>query len=104
MSSLTTLSKENILQVIASQEKRIAKLEALLQGQQIGTVRIANASIGSAKIQSLSVSKLTTGVLSANTLVYIGAPGSGNYIEQDGGEVRIVMYKDAIPQMVMGSE
>lgn len=104
MPELNTLSKADILQVIAGQERRIAKLEAIMQGQPIATVRIANAAITDAKIVSLSVDKLTTGQLSVSTIVYIGDPDSGDYIEEDGGNVRIVMYKDDISQLIIGNE
>ncbi len=104
MSNLTTLSRDDIFDVIAAQERRIARLEAMLQGQPIATVRIADAAITNAKIVSLSVDKLTTGQLSVATTVYIGDPDSGDYIEESGGDVRIVMYKDDIPQLIIGNE
>jgi hypothetical protein len=69
--SLNTLTKDNILQMIASQERRIEHLEALLQGQPIGTVRIADAAITNAKIQDVSADKITTGTLRVNTTIFI---------------------------------
>lgn len=104
MAELNTLSKDDILQIIAGQERRIAKLEALTQGQPIATVRIANAAITDAKIVSLSVDKLTTGILSVSTVVYIGDPASGDYIEENGGTLQIIMYKDFIGQLLIGDE
>jgi hypothetical protein len=100
--SLNTLIKDNILQMIASQERRIEHLEALLQGQPIGTARIADAAITNAKIVSLSVDKLISGQLSVSTIVYIGDPDGGDYIEEDGGNSRILMYKDYIPKLLIG--
>lgn len=66
-----TLSATDILDVIASQEKRIKKLEALLQGQPISVVRIADASITSAKIESLSADKIETGTLSVGVAIKV---------------------------------
>lgn len=74
MSNLTTLTKDSILQIIAEQELRIKKLEALLQGQPIGTVRIADAAITSAKIQSVSADKITTGTLSVGVAIKVRNP------------------------------
>lgn len=71
MSNLNTLSKDDILQIIAAQEKRINKLEALLQGQPIDTARIATAAITNAKIGSVSASKITTGSLQVNVAITI---------------------------------
>lgn len=55
MSGISTLEKDNLLRVIARYGERIAKIESMLQGQQVGTVRIADAAITTAKIQDLSV-------------------------------------------------
>ncbi len=74
MNSLTTLTKDSILQIIAEQEKRIKKLEALLQGQPIGTARIADAAITTAKIVSVSADKITTGTLSVGVAITVRNP------------------------------
>ena len=71
MNNLNSLTKDNILQIIAAQEKRIKKLENLLQGQPIGTVRIADASITSAKIATISADKITTGTLQVGVAITI---------------------------------
>jgi hypothetical protein len=102
--SLNSLSKDDILDIFAAQDRRIKRLEALLQGQPLSVVKIANASIEDAKIVSLSVDKLTSGRLSVSTIVYIGDEGSGDYIEEDGGNGRIVMYKDDVAQLLIGEE
>jgi hypothetical protein len=75
MAGLNSLSKADILQIIAAQEKRIKKLESLLQGVPIGTVRIADAAITSAKIESLSADKITTGTLSVGVAIKVRNPG-----------------------------
>jgi hypothetical protein len=72
--SLNTLTKDNILQMIASQERRIEHLESLLQGQPIGTVRIADAAITSAKIDTISADKITTGTLNVGVAIKIRNP------------------------------
>ena len=74
MANLNSLSKEDILQIISAQEKRIKKLEALLQGQPIGTVRIADAAITSAKIDTISADKITTGTLNVGVAITIRNP------------------------------
>jgi hypothetical protein len=74
MASLNSLSKDDILQIISAQEKRIKKLEALLQGQPIGTVRIADAAITSAKIDTISADKITTGTLNVGVAIMIRNP------------------------------
>lgn len=83
MSSLNTLSADDVLRIIGEQEKRIKNLENLLQGQPIGTVRIANAAITSAKILSLSANKITTGTLRVNVAIKIGQTVLIGY--QEGG-------------------
>jgi hypothetical protein len=74
MANLNSLSKDDILQIITAQEKRIKKLEALLQGQPIGTVRIADAAITGAKIGTISADKITTGTLNVGVTILIRNP------------------------------
>jgi hypothetical protein len=69
--SLNTIEQDNILEVVARQEQRIAQLEAMLNGQGIRMARIADASITDAKIQSLSADKITTGTLSVGVTIRI---------------------------------
>lgn len=69
--SLNTIEQDNILEVVASQERRIAQLEAMLNGQGIRTAKIADASITSAKIKSISADKITTGTLQVGVSIYI---------------------------------
>lgn len=102
--ALNTLEEKNILRDIAKIEKDIELLEALLSGAPISVVRIADASITNAKIQSLSVDKLTSGQLSVSTDVYIGDPGSGDYIIESGGDLNIVMYKNYVAQLIIGDD
>lgn len=79
MSSLTSITKDSILQVIAAQEVRIKKLEGLLQGQPIDKVRIARAAITDAKIESVSADKITTGSLQVTVAILIkNNDGTGN--------------------------
>jgi hypothetical protein len=66
--SVTATDLNNILQRL---NKRVEQLELLLQGQPIAVVRIADASITNAKIQSLSVDKLETGTLSVLVSIYL---------------------------------
>jgi len=100
--SVNNLQKDDLERLLADTTRRLRRLEAILQGQPLSIVKIANASITDAKIVSLSVDKLTTGRLSVGTIVYIGDEESGDYIVEDGGNGRIVMYKDDVPQLLIG--
>jgi hypothetical protein len=71
MSNNNTLQAKDLLQILAEQERRIKQLELILQGQPISIVRIADASITSAKIESLSADKITTGTLSVGVAITI---------------------------------
>jgi hypothetical protein len=86
MININSLSKKTILDIIAAQEGRIKKLEALLQGQPIGTVRIADAAITSAKIDSVSADKITTGTLSVQVAITIRNP-------EDTGDAVLIGYQ-----------
>lgn len=70
---------------------------------EIITAMLADGAVTNAKISSISADKITTGQLSASAYIYTGSVASGNYIEQDGGNVRIVMYKSGTPSLVIGS-
>jgi hypothetical protein len=100
--NLNSVTKNDLLQIVNNQEKRIVRLEAMLQGQPIGTARIADAAITTAKIVSLSVSKLTSGQLAVGTNVDIGDVSSGDYIREDGTNIRITMFKDDVCQFLFG--
>jgi hypothetical protein len=69
--SLNSLEQDNILRVVARQEERIKKLEAILTGQGLRTANIADAAITNAKVESLSADKITTGTLSVEVSIYI---------------------------------
>lgn len=69
--NLNSIEQDNIISVVNRQEERIARLEALLNGQGIRTARIADASITNAKIASLSADKITTGTLTATVAIKI---------------------------------
>ena len=71
--SLNSIEQDNIISVVNRQEERIARLEALLNGQGIRTAKIADASITDAKIVSLSANKITAGdlIVAVDILVLI---------------------------------
>jgi len=103
--SLNSIEQDNILRVVARQEERIQRLEAMLNGQGIRTARIADASITDAKIASLSADKITAGIISV--LAQLGGEsGDKARIELDGENTRIVLYENyndsANPQIVIG--
>jgi hypothetical protein len=102
--STNTVQAQDILRQIQSLTDRIKLIEGLLQGQPFGTVRIKDAAITNAKIVSVSADKITTGQLSVLTTIDLGDTGSGNYIRQDGGNVRFLMYRASIPQFIIGEQ
>jgi len=69
--SLNSIEQDNLLRVVARQEERIQRLEAMLNGQGIRTAKIADASITDAKIASLSADKITTGTLGVSVAIKI---------------------------------
>lgn len=69
--SLNTIEQNNLQREVDLQDKRIARLEALLSGQPVGTARIADAAVTNAKIQSLSADKITTGTLKVEVSLFI---------------------------------
>jgi hypothetical protein len=107
--SLNTIEQDNILEIVARQEKRIAQLEAMLNGQSIRTARIADASITNikikdasitdAKIVSLSADKITAGEIIV--AVDIGSPSSG-YIRLDGDNNRIIVNDGTNNRILIG--
>ena len=76
--NLSVIEQARLARQIAYTTDRIARLEKILQGQPIGIVRLANAIITNAKIQTLSADKLTTGSVSVGTEIKV-SDGS-NYI------------------------
>ena len=88
-SDLNKVSAEDLYSILNSLNNRIAKLEGLLQGQPINIVRIADASITNAKIDSLAADKITTGTLAVSVAIYIRNAGDtanqGVIGYQDGG-------------------
>lgn len=97
--SLNSIEQDNIISVVNRQEERIARLEALLNGQGIRTAKIADASITDAKIVSLSANKITAGDLIV--AVDIGNPASG-YVRLDGTNNRIIVNDGTTNRIVIG--
>jgi len=84
--SINTLQKDQLERLLADTTRRIRRLEAILQGQPISIVKIADAAITNAKIQSMSADKITTGTLS----VFVGL-GEDGKIKMEGDENRILI-------------
>lgn len=97
--SLNSIEQDNIISVVNRQEERIARLEALLNGQGIRTARIADASITDAKITSLSANKITAGDIIV--AVDIGNPASG-FVRLDGVNNRIIVNDGTTNRIVIG--
>ena len=68
---LNTVTKEDLMEILQRLNSRVSELEKILQGQPINIVRIADASITNAKIDTLAVDKLTTGTLAVAVSIYI---------------------------------
>lgn len=77
---LNTLSSNDLLKILAGLERRLGKLEGILQGQPISGVRI----------DSLSVNKLTGGTMTA--VAYLGGGSGGGYVKIDGENNAIFVY------------
>lgn len=97
--SLNTLEKADIMRIVSDIAERLAKIERMLQGQPIGTVRIDDASVTNAKIVSLAADKITAGDLIV--AVDVGDPATG-YTRLDGDNNRIVVHDGTNPRVVIG--
>lgn len=69
--ALTTLEQQNLIRVIARMQEQLNKLQAQLSGVPIGTVRIKDLAVTDAKINELSVDKLTAGTLRTTTSITV---------------------------------
>jgi hypothetical protein len=102
MAGFNVLEQAKLNRRLATNSDRIKRLESFLKGQLLGTVRFDDASITNAKVGSLGADKLTTGQLAVGTNFDIGDVGGGDYIRKSGTDLRILMYKNDIPQLVIG--
>lgn len=84
--NLNTLEKDQLLRIVSRLEERARKLERILQGVPIGTVRI----------DSLSVSKLVSGILNTNANL-----GEEN-IQIDGVNHRILINDGSYDRILIG--
>jgi hypothetical protein len=69
--NINSISANDLNTILQRLNTRVEQLERLLQGQPISVVRIADASITNAKIESLGVDKLETGTLAVNVSIFI---------------------------------
>ncbi len=97
--ALNTLEKLLLDRQVARLTGAVRRIERMLQGQPIDTVRIADLAVTSAKIASLAVSKLTVGVFSE--IMDVGTPASGS-VKIDGENNRIVVEDATDPRIVIG--
>ena len=100
MDNFNALEKAALLRKISFDKARITRLENLLKGSGLTTVHFADASIDEAKIGSMSVDKLISGLLSITTEFNVGS--GDNYLQMIGGDNQILMYNNGICQMVIG--
>ena len=98
MSKLNVIEQSNLIRVVQRLTDRIAKLEAMLQGQPVGTARIADAAITNAKINDLSADKITAGTISVTVNL-----GEEN-IEIDGEENRILINDGTNDRILIGKQ
>lgn len=96
--SLNVIDRENLLRVIQRLTDRISKLEAMLQGQPVGTARIADAAITNAKINDLSADKITAGTISVgvnigDANVRIDGLKAHMIVQDDDGDDRVLVGK-----------
>lgn len=97
--NLTTLEKDQLLRLVARLAERVATLERTLSGVPVSTVRIADLSVTNAKIDSVSVDKLTAGNLivdvnfgDAENMRFSGEDNA-IYITDIAGDDRILLGK-----------
>lgn len=88
MSKLNVIEQSNLIRVVQRLTDRISKLEAMLQGQPVGTARIADAAITNAKINDLSADKITAGTISVGVNI-----GEAN-VRIEGDEARMIVQDD----------
>lgn len=88
-SNLSSLDKAQLSRIIARLDERVRKVERILQGQPIATVRIADAAISTAKIQDASITNAKIGSLSADKIT------TGTLTVKDGTEKANVSVLDA---------
>jgi hypothetical protein len=84
--NLNIITKSNLIKDMQILKKRISNLESLLQGQPMGTARIADAAITNAKIKDLSWSKGQGGSL----ILGGAANGNGIFSLKDASDVEII--------------
>jgi hypothetical protein len=98
--SLNTIDRALITRHISLLNQKLKRLEGLLSGQALTTVRFANAAITNAKIASLIADKILTG----NLIVGIGIGESENgYILLDGENNREVMSDGTDIRLLIGN-
>ncbi len=99
---LSTIEQARLSRRLAYNAARIKRLEQMLQGQPLETLRFSDASIINAKIGSLGADKLTTGQLDVATDFDIG--DSGDFIRKSGGDLRISMFNGGVEQLIIGMQ
>lgn len=98
---LSSLEQARLTRRLARNAEDIKRLEQILKGVPLGTVRFANAIIDSAKIESLSADKITTGSISAGTKISVNNNQivlTGEYflIAKDGFDAETADPKDMV--------
>jgi hypothetical protein len=84
--NLTTLEQYQLSRKIYQLKRKIDRARDLLMGQPYKTVRFADASITSLKIENLSADKITTGILDVGQMILVS----------DGTDDRIMITRDKI--------
>jgi hypothetical protein len=130
--SLNTLEKLSLERELQTLRSRISQLERLLQGQPVGTARIANAAITSAKIEDaaitnakiddasittakigdaqitnakiadVSADKITTGTLSVT--MNVGSPTGPKGVFIEGANNRIRLHDGTTNRIVIRTD
>ena len=96
---LNILEATGLIRQIARLAERLRQVERMLQGQPIGTVRIADLAVTNAKIEDVEAGKILAGDLIV--AVDIGSPGSG-FTRLDGENNRIIVNDGANNRIVIG--
>ena len=85
---LSALEQARLSRQIAYAIERVRRLERMLGGEYLDIVKILNASITNAKIESVSADKLTTGTLAVGEKILI-SDGTDNRIRVTRDEILI---------------
>jgi len=111
MADLNVIEKANLFRDVARIIERINVIERKLSGDQIDSVRIKDAAITNAKVDTLSGNKIIVNTMDADRIlastidvaVDVGTGTGGAYVRLDGVNNRIVVHDGTTNRIVIGN-